>query len=87
VAGPWRADRSLPPRLVGRTACRTLKSPGRECSASTTTTIDLDTGQVLGVVDGVDHEGVGDWLFEVPFQRRLGVQVVATDPSAAVQKY
>jgi transposase len=28
-----------------------------------TTIVDLDTGQVLGVVDGRDHKGVGDWLF------------------------
>ena len=27
------------------------------------TIVDLDTGQVLGVVDGRDHKGVGDWLF------------------------
>ncbi|WP_275216574.1 hypothetical protein [Pseudarthrobacter sp. H3Y2-7] len=28
-----------------------------------TTIVDLDTGQVLGIVDGRDSEGVGDWLF------------------------
>jgi hypothetical protein len=48
-----------------------------------TTIVDLDTGQVLGIVDGRDHKGVGDWLFARPLQWRLGVQVVAIDPSAA----
>lgn len=32
-----------------------------------TTIVDLDTGQVLGVVDGRDHKGVGDWLFVLPW--------------------
>ena len=49
-----------------------------------TTIVDLDTGQVLGIVDGRDHKGVGDWLFARPLKWRLGVQVVAIDPSAAV---
>lgn len=51
-----------------------------------TTIVDLDTGQVLGVVDGRDHKGVGDWLFARPLAWRLGVQVVAIDPSAAFRK-
>ena len=51
-----------------------------------TTIVDLDTGQVLGVVDGRDHKGVGEWLFARPLQWRLGVQVVAIDPSAAFRK-
>ncbi|BAS11984.1 transposase [Arthrobacter sp. Hiyo8] len=50
------------------------------------TIVDLDTGQVLGIVDGRDSEGVGDWLFARPLQWRLGVQVVAIDPSAAFRK-
>jgi transposase len=45
-----------------------------------TTIVDLDTGQVLGVVDGRDHKGVGDWLFAGPLAWRLGVQVVASIP-------
>lgn len=45
--------------------------------------VDLDTGQVLGVVDDHDHKGVGGWLFKRPLEWRLRVQVVATDPSAA----
>ncbi|MFJ6314434.1 ISL3 family transposase [Pseudarthrobacter oxydans] len=51
-----------------------------------TTIVDLDTGQVLGIVDGRDSEGVGDWLFARPLEWRLGVQVVAIDPSAAFRK-
>jgi transposase len=51
-----------------------------------TTIVDLDTEQVLGVVDGRDHKGVGDWLFARPLDWRLGVQVVAIDPSAAFRK-
>jgi transposase len=50
------------------------------------TIVDLDTGQVLGVVDGREHKGVGDWLFARPLAWRLGVQVVAIDPSAAFRK-
>jgi transposase len=50
------------------------------------TIVDLDTGQVLGVVDGRDHKGVGEWLFKRPLDWRLGVQVVAIDPSAAFRK-
>jgi transposase len=51
-----------------------------------TTIVDLDTGQVLGIVDGRDSEGVGNWLFARPLEWRLGVQVVAIDPSAAFRK-
>lgn len=51
-----------------------------------TTIVDLDTGQVLGVVDGRDRKGVGDWLFARPLEWRLAVQVVAIDPSAAFRK-
>jgi transposase len=51
-----------------------------------TTIVDLDTGQVLGVVDGRDHKGVGDWLFARPLEWLLAVQVVAIDPSATFRK-
>ncbi|GKV72798.1 transposase [Pseudarthrobacter sp. NCCP-2145] len=37
-------------------------------------------------MDGRDSEGVGEWLFARPLQWRLGVQVVAIDPSAAFRK-
>ncbi|WP_256249593.1 transposase [Pseudarthrobacter sp. R1] len=48
-----------------------------------TTIVDLDTGQVLGVVDGRDHKGVGDWLFARPLE---WLQVVAINPSAAFRR-
>jgi transposase len=51
-----------------------------------TTIVDLDTGRVLGIVDGRDSTGVGDWLFARPLEWRLGVEVVAIDPSAAFRK-
>ncbi|MGM7777032.1 ISL3 family transposase [Arthrobacter sp. KNU-44] len=51
-----------------------------------TTIVDLDSGQVLGVLDGRDHRGVGEWLFARPLAWRLAVQVVAIDPSAAFRK-
>lgn len=51
-----------------------------------TTIVDLDTGQILGVVDGRDHTGVGARLLKRPLEWRLGVQVVAIDPSAAFRK-
>lgn len=35
---------------------------------------------------GQDHKGVGNWRFARPLDRRLGVQVVALDPSAAFPK-
>lgn len=51
-----------------------------------TTIVDLDTGRVLGVVDGRDQKGVGEWLFARSLEWRSGVQVVAIDPSAAFRK-
>ncbi|WP_425863800.1 transposase [Arthrobacter sp. TWP1-1] len=48
-----------------------------------TTIVDLDCGQVLGVVGGRDHTGVGAWLIQRPLDWRLGVHVMAIDPSAA----
>lgn len=50
------------------------------------TIVDLDIGQVFGLVDGRDSTGVGTWLFKRPLDWRLGVQVVATGPSAAFRK-
>jgi transposase len=51
-----------------------------------TTIVDLDTGQVLGAVDGGDHKGVGDWLFARPLAWGQELQVVAIDPLAAFLK-
>jgi transposase len=51
-----------------------------------TTFVDLDTAQVLGIVDGRDSAGVGAWLQARPPAWCAGVQVVAIDPSAAFRK-
>lgn len=51
-----------------------------------TTFVDLDTGTVLGVVDGRDSRCVSDWLKERGASWREGVEVVAIDPSAAFRK-
>jgi transposase len=51
-----------------------------------TTFVDLDTGAVLGVVDGRDSAGVGDWLGARSQAWRDAVEVVAIDPSAAFRK-
>lgn len=51
-----------------------------------TTFVDLDTGAVLGVVDGRDSLGVGTWLAARSTTWRERVEVVAIDPSAAFRK-
>ncbi len=51
-----------------------------------TTFVDLDTGQVLGVVDGRDSAGVDHWLTARDLAWRDQVEVVAIDPSAAFGK-
>jgi len=51
-----------------------------------TTLVDTDTGRVLGVVDGRDSAGVGEWLAARSQAWRDGVEVVAIDPSAAFRK-
>jgi transposase len=50
------------------------------------TIVDIDTGQVLGVVDGRDSAAIGSWLKDRSEVWRDGVQVVAIDPSAAFRK-
>ena len=44
-----------------------------------TAIVDLDTGQVLGIVDGRDSIGVGDWLFARPLQMCLPRTAVSVD--------
>jgi hypothetical protein len=70
--------------------CASSRTPGSKAWTRfepwMTTIVDLDTGQVLSVVDGRDHKGVGDWLFAWPLEWRLAVQVVAIEPSAAFRK-
>src|SRR5665647_2209610 len=51
-----------------------------------TTVGDVDTGQVLGVVDGRDSAGVGAWLTARSQAWRDPIEVVAIDPSAAFRK-
>lgn len=51
-----------------------------------TTMVDLDTGVVLGVVDGRGSAGVKAWLQARSPAWLCGVQVVAIDPSAAFRK-
>jgi transposase len=50
------------------------------------TIVDLDTGRVLGVVDGRNNTGVGAWLAARTPAWRDKIEVVAIDPSAAFAK-
>lgn len=50
------------------------------------TIVDLDTGRVLGVVDGRDNKGVSTWLAARPAAWRDPIEVMAIDPSAAFAK-
>ena len=86
---------AMAPRMVGIDehrfrSVRWFKEPGTQAwkryEPWMTTIVDLDTGQVFGVVDGRDSKGVGEWLMARPLDWRLGVQVVAIDPSAAFRK-
>ena len=45
--------------------------------------VDLDTGSVIGLVDGGDSAAVRGWLAARPRWWRRRVRVVAIDPSAA----
>ena len=65
---------------------RTAEGMWRRFEPWMTTFVDLDTGQVLGVVDGRDSAGVGAWLAARSPGWRERVQVVAIDPSAAFRK-
>jgi len=47
---------------------------------------DLDTGRVLGVLDGRSNTGVGAWLAARTPASGDRIEVVATDPSAAFAK-
>ncbi len=68
---------------------RWFREPGgawRRFEPWMTTFVNLDTGAVLGVVDGRDSAGVGDWLEVRDPAWRDRVEVVAIDPSAAFRK-
>ena len=49
------------------------------------TIVDVDTGQVLGIVDGRDSRGVGAWLKARPSWLSC-IETVGIDPSAAFRK-
>jgi transposase len=48
-----------------------------------TTLVNLATGQVIGVVDGLDGAAVTPWLQARSRSWRERVEVIAIDPSAA----
>ncbi|HAP91405.1 MAG TPA: ISL3 family transposase [Arthrobacter bacterium] len=50
------------------------------------TIVNVDTGQVLGIVDGRDSRGVGAWLKARPATWLDGIETVGIDPSAAFRK-
>ena len=50
------------------------------------TIVDLDTGRVLGVVEGRDSAGIGAWLAARSPAWRDRIEVVAIDPSAAFRR-
>jgi transposase len=68
---------------------RYFRDPGgawRRYEPWMTTLVDLDRGQVLGMVDGRAGAGVATWLAARTPAWREGVEVVAIDPSAAYRK-
>ncbi|PYI63902.1 ISL3 family transposase [Arthrobacter livingstonensis] len=50
------------------------------------TIVDVDTGQVLGIVDGRDSRGIGAWLKARPTAWLSCIETVGIDPSAAFRK-
>ncbi|MBM7847136.1 ISL3 family transposase [Arthrobacter roseus] len=50
------------------------------------TIVDVDSGQVLGIVNGRDSHGVGAWLKSRPAAWLAGIETVGIDPSAAFRK-
>ncbi len=50
------------------------------------TIVDVDTGQVLGIVNGRDSRGVGAWLKARPAAWLAGIETVGIDPSAVFRK-
>lgn len=65
---------------------RTDQGSWRRFELWMTTLVDLDTGQVLGIVDGRDSAAVGDWLSQRSERWRERIEIVAIDPSAAFRK-
>jgi transposase len=50
------------------------------------TIVDVDTGQVLGIVNGRDSRGIGAWLKARPDAWLASIETVGIDPSAAFRK-
>ena len=71
---PLTCDDSFPRELDSMiSSVYPMKQYRFEClGVSTGGMVDLDTGQVLGVVDGRDHTGIGAWLIQRPLQWHLG---------------
>lgn len=68
---------------------RFFRQPGgawRRFEPWMSTIVDIDTGQVIDVVEGRDSTAVGTWLAARSEAWRDGVEVVAIDPSAAFRK-
>ncbi|MEV7529377.1 ISL3 family transposase [Agrococcus sediminis] len=68
---------------------RFFRTPGggwRRFEPWMSTIVNLDTGQVLGVVDGRDSAAIDAWLAARSQPWRDRIEVVAIDPSAAFRK-
>ena len=86
AAGPVRLTRALgidEHRFRSVRWFRTETGSWARVEPWSTVFTDLDTGAVLGVVDGRDGAAVRGWLQTRPRWWRQRVQVVAIDPSAA----
>ena len=86
AAGPVRLTRALgidEHRFRSVRWFRTEAGAWARIEPWSTVFTDLDTGAVLGVVDGRDGAAVRGWLTTRPRWWRHRVQVVAIDPSAA----
>lgn len=97
AAAALQRQRSSRPRLVRHLgidehrfrSVRWFKDPAdpagswRRIEPWMTTFVDLDTGEVIDVVDGRDAAAVANWLATRPRWWRRRVEVVAIDPSAS----
>ena len=72
TGGGWKRNASASPRQLPT-----------QPSSWMTTLVDLDTGVVLGVVDGRGSAGVKAWLTARSAPWLGGAQVVAIDPSVS----
>ena len=63
-----------------------LSKKWTRCEPWMSTIVDVDTGQVLGILDGRDSRGVGVWLKACPTTWLCCIETVVIDPSAAFRK-